>query len=83
LPEDEPFTIPKGWLWVRLGELTCKIGSGSTPHGGKEVYQNSGIPFIRSQNVWDNGLNLDEVAYITEITHDKMSGTKVIEETFA
>ena len=38
---------------VRLGDVTTKIGSGATPRGGKDVYQQSGIAFIRSQNVYD------------------------------
>jgi type I restriction enzyme, S subunit len=73
-----PFTLPDGWIWTRIGEICLKTGSGSTPRGGKEVYKNSGIPFLRSQNVYNNGLRLDEVAYIDRNTHDRMSGTKVL-----
>jgi hypothetical protein len=29
---------------VPLKQLTTKIGSGATPQGGKEIYQDSGIP---------------------------------------
>ena len=36
-----------------LKELTTKIGSGSTPRGGKSAYIDSGIPIIRSQNILD------------------------------
>lgn len=63
--------------WVRLNELLTKIGAGSTPLGGKQVYVNEGVPFLRSQNVWDDGLRLDDVAFITNDTHNKMSGTHV------
>ena len=55
--EEFPYEIPKGWSWVRLGEISTKIGSGSTPRGGRNVYEKTGIPFIRSQNVWDTGLS--------------------------
>jgi type I restriction enzyme S subunit len=48
----EPFKLPNGWEFVRLGDITNKIGSGSTPHGGKNIYVESGIPLLRSQNVW-------------------------------
>ncbi|MDM1782359.1 restriction endonuclease subunit S [Acinetobacter indicus] len=78
ITEDEkPFELPSGWEWVRLDALTSKIGAGSTPKGGKEVYKEQGIPFLRSQNVWNEGLELSDVAFIEEATHEKMSGTKV------
>jgi len=75
--EDAPFKIPSSWVWVRLAEICSKTGSGSTPRGGKSVYQADGVPFLRSQNVYDNGLRLDDVAYISPQTHQKMSGTAV------
>lgn len=78
IKEDEiPFELPDGWVWCRLGEITSKIGSGSTPRGGKSAYTKEGIPFLRSQNVYDDGLRLDDVAYIPDVTHKKMSGTVV------
>lgn len=77
--EDElPFQTPNGWSWVRLRDVTTKIGSGSTPRGGRSVYETAGIPFIRSQNVWNTGLKLDDVAYIPKHIHAKMKGTKVL-----
>lgn len=73
----KPFELPEGWEWVRLNELLTKIGAGSTPLGGKEVYVSEGIKFLRSQNVWHNGLRLTDVAYIKPETHLKMSATTV------
>ncbi|EKO3793144.1 restriction endonuclease subunit S [Vibrio metschnikovii] len=78
IPEVEyPFSLPKGWAFIRLGQITNKIGSGSTPRGGREVYVNDGIPFLRSQNVWNDGLRMDDVAYIPAEVHERMSGTAV------
>jgi type I restriction enzyme S subunit len=76
--EEKPFGLPKGWEWVRLNSLLQKIGAGSTPLGGREVYVSSGVKFLRSQNVWDDGLRLDGVAFIKPETHAKMSGTVVV-----
>ena len=76
-PDEVPFEIPKSWEWVRLGDLVSKIGSGSTPTGGKAIYLKTGIPFIRSQNVYNDGLRLDDVAYISAEINLKMSGTVV------
>ncbi|EPZ5493280.1 TPA: restriction endonuclease subunit S [Citrobacter freundii] len=75
--EEKPFELPMGWECIRLGDLTSKMGSGSTPRGGQSAYVTSGIPFLRSQNVWNDGLRLDDVVYIDENTHSKMDGTKV------
>jgi len=60
-----------------LLSLTTKIGSGSTPRGGKSVYLSSGIPFVRSLNVRWNEFTHEELAYITEDTHQRMISTEV------
>jgi len=65
------------WEKKRLGDIATKIGSGSTPKGGVEVYTATGIPFIRSQNVIDNQLKLDKV-HIPLSIHKKMKGSKVL-----
>ena len=65
------------WVKQKLGEICNKVGSGSTPRGGVEVYTKTGIPFIRSQNVINNQLILDQV-HIPQIIHLKMSGSKVL-----
>lgn len=76
--DEHPFSLPKGWMFVRLGQITNKIGSGSTPRGGREVYVKEGVSFLRSQNVWNDGLKLNDVAYITPEEHKRMSGTAVL-----
>ena len=75
--EEVPFTLPLGWAWARLGEICTKTGSGSTPRGGQAAYKAHGIPFLRSQNIYDDGLRISDVAYIDEETHAGMSGTAV------
>ncbi|MBF8722893.1 restriction endonuclease subunit S [Pseudomonas guariconensis] len=75
--EEIPFSVPNHWEWVRLDSLLKKIGAGSTPLGGKRAYVTGGVKFLRSQNVWNEGLRLNDVAFIPEETHNKMSGTHV------
>src|SRR5699024_5474534 len=78
ITEDQiPFELPEGWVWCRLGDICSKTGSGSTPKGGKSAYPSSGIKFLRSQNVYDDGLKYDGIVFISETTHEKMKGTKV------
>ena len=76
--EDLPYDLPYGWSAIRLGDLTSKLGSGSTPRGGKNVYISDGVPFLRSQNIRNNGISLEDVAFIPENVHHKMNNTKVI-----
>ena len=74
-----PYEIPKSWGCICLGSLCKKIGAGSTPTGGGKVYKNSGIMFIRSQNVYNDGLRLNNIAYIDETINNKMLGSQVEE----
>jgi type I restriction enzyme S subunit len=69
--------IPKHWQLKKIKYLNKKIGSGVTPKGGAEVYQTSGIPLLRSQNIYFDGLRLEDVAYISEEIHESMSGSTV------
>lgn len=72
-----PFLVPDNWAWTRLGDFTHRIGSGSTPRGGQSAYVEQGIPFFRSQNIWNDGIRLSNVAFISEEVHEKMKNTKV------
>ena len=76
----DPVTNPKGWEVKLLQDLSIKIHSGNTPKGGAENYVETGIIFLRSQNVWKNKVVLDDVAYIDEETHAKMSKSSVKHE---
>jgi type I restriction enzyme, S subunit len=71
--------IPEHWELKKLKHLVNKIGSGITPKGGAAVYGTSGIPLLRSQNIYFDGLRLDDVAYITPSVHDSMDNSKVHE----
>lgn len=65
------------WDEKKLADVTIKVGSGSTPTGGANVYGNSGILFIRSQNVNENRLKLEDVVFISEKINSKMRGSIV------
>lgn len=50
LPEipvrEQPYPLPEGWKWVRLGDVT-QIASGGTPSSKtKEFYDNGNIPWL-------------------------------------
>jgi type I restriction enzyme S subunit len=69
--------VPHDWEVKTIGELAIHIGSGVTPTGGSDVYTASGVTFIRSQNVTNDGLLLDDVAFIDNKTHDRMKGSEI------
>ena len=69
--------IPEHWKFVRVKDLISKITSGVTPRGGAESYVDAGIPFLRSQNVHNDGLRLDDVSFIAESTHQEMINSQV------
>lgn len=72
--------IPEHWSVGKVGYFTTKIGSGKTPKGGAEVYSQAGILFIRSQNVYDDGLKMEESTYIDEEIDEEMFGTRVYKD---
>jgi len=77
---EEHYIIPKEWKWTTIGEITTFVGSGSTPKGGSDIYQTEGIPFIRSQNVLRNKMDIENIVYISEEIYSKMKRTQMCGE---
>lgn len=73
----DPVSNPMGWQVKRLKQISSLITNGNTPKGGSENYVTDGIMFLRSQNVWRNRIELDDVAYIDESTHLSMAKSRV------
>ena len=72
--------LPEGWRMGTLGEICSKIGSGSTPKGGKDSYTNSGISLIRSMNVFDFNFCYDELAHISNAQATLLDGVTIQEK---
>lgn len=68
----DPILNPMNWEVKKLRDISNKIMSGNTPKGGDRVYVPSGIEFYRSQNVWKNRIEKEDIAYIDEETHKNM-----------
>lgn len=76
--KDSPLgSVPTRWSTPRLTTLCSYIGSGVTPRGGESVYVNSGVLFIRSQNVSFDGLRLEHAAFIPNEVHQGMLRSEV------
>ena len=74
--ENVPFEVPDGWGWTTVENICSKIGSGSTPKGSN--YAPDGILFFRSQNVYNDGVVLEDIKYISEEVHQSMIRTEVL-----
>ena len=81
IAEDEiPFEIPDTWRWIKLGEISAVITKGTTPRGGNVSYLDSGIGFLRAENVagLDN-LDKSNLKYIDENTHKGFLKRSILE----
>jgi type I restriction enzyme S subunit len=65
------------WVKARLEDVTEKINSGKTPLGGETNYLTRGIPFIRSQNVNNDQLELENIVYISKDVNAVMKNSVV------
>lgn len=68
--EDEiPFEIPDSWMWTRLKNIgSTKIGLTYKPTD----IDNIGIAVLRSNNIKDNKLNLEELIYANCLVNDNL-----------
>jgi type I restriction enzyme S subunit len=71
--------IPEHWEVTKMKYVVTKVGGGVTPKGGSSVYKQNGIPLLRSQNIHDDGLKLDDVAYISDDIDNEMSNSRIQE----
>ncbi len=68
--EEKPFEIPKGWKWVRLGEICKKITDGThhspinTPVGD--------YMYVTAKNIKSTGVELSDITYVTKGIHDEI-----------
>ncbi|MFH1609620.1 MAG: restriction endonuclease subunit S, partial [Candidatus Bipolaricaulota bacterium] len=57
---EEPYKLPPGWRWVRLGEV-CQVYGGSTPRRNQDRFFGGDIVWITPSDLTDD-LPLAEVA---------------------
>ncbi len=64
---------PDNWSTDLLGNITKKIGSGSTPRGGQKSYQTEGVALVRSLNIYDLYFKYEKLAYLNDDQAKKLS----------
>ena len=60
-----------------LVDLCSKIGSGSTPRGGKAAYSVDGISLVRSMNVFDYCFSYSELAHISQEQANALANVEI------
>jgi type I restriction enzyme S subunit len=76
--DSEIGSIPQGWHVRKLKDLTSKLGSGSTPRGGSEVYVDRGPAIIRSQNIYDNEFCWAGLARLSDKSANELKNVEVL-----
>ncbi|QRH07915.1 restriction endonuclease subunit S [Bacillus paranthracis] len=65
--ENKPYKLPKGWEWVRLGELCTLIELGTSVKASTE---NIGVPVLRMNNIKNGKVVLSNLKYLDKNSKD-------------
>ena len=70
--DEEPWELPDGWCWCKLGDVGS-WGAGATPQRGKaEYYQGGTIPWLKTGEL-NNGVVYDTEEKVTELALEQCS----------
>ncbi|SCY10843.1 restriction endonuclease subunit S [Thiohalorhabdus denitrificans] len=67
---EKPFSLPKGWAWSRIGQLTTQVTDGvhKTPD-----YKDKGVPFISVKDINGKTVSFEEAKFISEEQHKEIN----------
>ena len=72
----EPYALPDGWKWTRLGDyLDIRDGTHDSPK-----YVENGYPFVTSKNLVDGNIDFSNVKYISEKDHKNFIQRSFVED---
>jgi type I restriction enzyme, S subunit len=54
------------WQWVQLGEISEVISKGTTPTTHGVAFLDSGIPFLRAEDVVGGAVDVNSVKYYVD-----------------
>ena len=81
IADEVPFEIPESWEWVRFSSISSLVTKGTTPRGGNVSYVDSGIGFLRAENIAGlDKLDISRLNYIDEATHTGYLKRSIIQE---
>ncbi len=75
-PDDVPFALPNGWVWVKTNDICDFITKGTTP-AQHEITADGEIPFLKVYNIVNQKINFSRSQFINSSVHEKFSRSKV------
>lgn len=69
-PEEIPYQLPDGWMWVRFGDIAFQITDGAhhTP-----TYIEEGIPFLSVKDMSSGSLDFSDTRFISPEQHQELT----------
>ncbi|MCY9844560.1 restriction endonuclease subunit S [Vibrio caribbeanicus] len=67
------------WPLVELGNICSRVSVGHVGKTSEYYTDNSGIPFLRTQNVSKTGLELSDIKYVTSNFHSRLKKSQLVE----
>ncbi|WP_164469570.1 restriction endonuclease subunit S [Aliarcobacter cryaerophilus] len=76
----ELYSLPNGWEWKKLEEITELITKGTTPTTNGYKFQNSGINFLKIENIINGDIDLSTIEmFISEEAHQSQKRSQLKE----
>ena len=76
----ELYSLPNGWEWKKLEEITELITKGTTPTTNGYKFQNSGINFLKIENIVNGEIDLSTIEmFISEEAHQSQKRSQLQE----
>lgn len=72
--------LPINWITTTLGAISSLVTKGTTPRGGNVAYSDSGIGFLRAENIsgYDK-LSLQNLKYVDEEIHNNFLKRSILQ----
>ena len=76
----ELYSLPDGWEWKKLDDITELITKGTTPTTNGYKFQNSGINFLKIENIVNGDIDLSTIEmFISEEAHQSQKRSQLQE----
>ncbi|PKN91225.1 MAG: restriction endonuclease [Chloroflexi bacterium HGW-Chloroflexi-6] len=76
--DEQPFKLPNGWKWVRLGDL-CRLENGDRSkknYPNKSALVSEGIPFVNAGHLVSGRIDRRTITFITKARFDRLRSGK-------
>lgn len=78
---EQPFSIPDNWRWVFLSSISSIISKGTTPQGGRNAYTDTGVNYLRVENICDDGtISHENIMHISNEMHKGFLKRSILQE---